>query len=216
MPWARRSPWRRRRRADLAGRAVSPPARMPTRGSTRAGRAAHPSLASIVRAGPRRRCFRSGALFGVLHRASLANDRDFHLTGVLQRVLDLLRDVSGEARGLKIVELLGLDDNADLATRLDRERFLDAGEAVGDARELLQTLDGIRDDLAASAGSRRADGVGGRDEGADHRHRLHVAVMADDAVDDRLRKAVPLEELAADHGVRALDLVVDRLADVVE
>src|SRR5712691_9469294 len=167
MPLGRWSPWRRR--SDLARRAVSLPARMPTRGSTRAGRAADPSLASIVRAGPRRRCFRSGALFGVLHRSSLANDRDFHLTGVLQRVLDLLRDVSGEARGLKIVELLGLDQDADLAPRLDRERFLDPGEAVGDALELLQALDVVRDNLAASAGARSADGVRSRDERADHR-----------------------------------------------
>ena len=41
-------------------------------------------------------------------------------------------------------------------------------------------------------------------------------MVADDAVDDRLREAVALQQLAADDGVRSLDLVVDRLADVVE
>src|SRR2546423_7848024 len=64
------------------------------------------------------------ALFGVLHRAGLADHGDFDLTGVLQRVLDLLRDVARKTRGLQVVELFGLHDDADLATRLDRERFL--------------------------------------------------------------------------------------------
>src|SRR5437588_4246026 len=40
--------------------------------------------------------------------------------------------------------------------------------------------------------------------------------MTDDAIDDRLGETVAFEELAPDHRVRPLDLVVDRLADVVE
>src|SRR5439155_1475055 len=87
---------------------------------------------------------------------------------------------------------------------------------VGDALELSEPLNVVGDDLASCAGTRGADRVGGGDERADHGHRLHVSVMADDAVDDVLREAVALEKLSADHGVRALDLMVDRLADVVE
>src|SRR5712692_11995399 len=170
----------------------------------------------IVKVGARRACFRTGALFGVLHSASLPDHRYLDLTRVLQRVLDLLRDVAGEARGLEVIELVGLDHDADLATRLDSEGFLDAGEAVRDALELLQTLDVVRDDLASSTGARGADRVGGRDERADHRYRLDVAVVPDDTVDDRLREAVALQELAADHRVRSFDLVVDRFADVVQ
>src|SRR5438552_14303166 len=110
---------------------------------------------SIVTVRSRRAGFRGGAfrLFGVLHRAGLADDRDLDLTRVLQRVLDLLCDVARQPRRLKIVELLGLDHDPDLATRLDRERFFDARKAVRDAFEFLEPLDVVRVDLAVSAGS---------------------------------------------------------------
>src|SRR2546422_816772 len=93
---------------------------------------------------------------------------------------------------------------AHVAARLDRERLLDALEAVRDAFQLLEPLDVVRDDLAPRARAGRADGVGGRDERAHHRHGLDVTVVADDAVDDVLREPIALEELSADDGVRAL------------
>src|SRR2546422_3081334 len=158
----------------------------------------------------------SSAFLGVLHRARLADDRPLDLPRVLHRLLDLLRDVAREPRRLQVVELVGLHDDAHLAARLDRERLLDALEAVRDAFQLLEPLDVVRDDLAPRARAGRADGVGGRDERAHHRHGLDVTVVADDAVDDVLREPIALEELSADDGVRALDLVVDGLADVVQ
>src|SRR5947207_13627300 len=98
---------------------------------------------SIVTVRSSRAGFRAGAfrLFGVLHRAGLTDHCDLDLTRVLQRFLDLLCDVARQARRLKIVELLGLDHDPDLATRLDRERFFDARKAVRDAFELLEPLD---------------------------------------------------------------------------
>ena len=41
-------------------------------------------------------------------------------------------------------------------------------------------------------------------------------MVGGDRVDDLRRQVVALGDLRADRGVRALDLVVDRLADVVE
>ena len=41
-------------------------------------------------------------------------------------------------------------------------------------------------------------------------------MVPDDTVDDGLREAVAFEELAADHGVRSFDLVIDRFADIVQ
>src|SRR5437773_8243236 len=155
-------------------------------------------------------------LLGVLDRARLAYDRHLDLTRVLERFLDLLRDVAREPRGREVIDLLGLHDDADLATRLDRERLLDALEAVRDALELLQTLQVVRDDLAAGARARRADRVGRGDERAHHRHRLDVAVMTDDPIDHVLRESVALQKLAADDRVRPLDLVIDGFADVVQ
>ena len=44
----------------------------------------------------------------------------------------------------------------------------------------------------------------------------HLFVVRLDAVDDRLRDAVAAGQLGAEDGVRALQLAVDRLADVVQ
>src|SRR5919201_3883030 len=102
---------------------------------------------SIVRGRSSGSCFRAGAfrparrLFRVLHGSGLADDGDLDLSRVLERALDLLCDVPRKARGLEVVELVGLHHDTDLAAGLDRERLLDAGEAVRDALELLQPLD---------------------------------------------------------------------------
>src|SRR5207237_6243314 len=119
---------------------------------------------SIVTVRSRRAGFRAGAfrLFGVFHRAGLADHRDLDLTGVLQRVLDLLCDVAGEPRRLKIVELLGLDHDPDLAARPDRERVPATRGAVRHAFELLGPLGVVRHDRAPSTGPRRAGGAGSR------------------------------------------------------
>src|SRR2546421_2661294 len=205
-----------RLRSENAGRR---PVRTPRRKArVRRYAAAFSLAASILTVRSTSAGFRTGAfrLFRVLHRSSLSDHRDLYLTGVLERVLDLLRDVAREPRGLEVVKLLRLHDDADLAARLDSEGLLDSGEAVRHALELLQALDVVRHDLAAGARPRGTDRIGGGDERADHRHRFNVAVVPDHPVDHRLRKAVPLEELAADDRVRPLDLVIDRLADVVQ
>src|SRR6266508_1067695 len=147
-------------------------------------------------------------LLGVLHGTRLADHGHLHLAGVLHRLLDLLRDVARETGRRQVVDLIRLHDDTHLSTSLDRERFLDALEAVRHALELLQALDVVRHDLAARARPGRADRVGGGDERPGHGHGLDVAVVTDDAVDDDLREAVAAEKLSTDNGVRALDLVV--------
>src|SRR5438309_784437 len=57
----------------------------------------------------------------VVHGACLADDGHLDLTWVLERLLDLLRYVPREARGLEIVDLIGLHDDPHLTTSLDRE-----------------------------------------------------------------------------------------------
>ena len=58
---------------------------------------------------------------GKTNRPRFSDDHHLDLTGVLKRLLDLLRDVARETRGGQVIDLLGLDDDADLTTRLDRE-----------------------------------------------------------------------------------------------
>src|SRR5215204_2479505 len=75
----------------------------------------------------------SPVLLRVLDGARLADDRHLDLARVREVVLDLLYDVPGEATGREVVDLLGPDEDPDLAARLDGERLLDAREALRDA-----------------------------------------------------------------------------------
>src|SRR5690349_17785686 len=90
---------------------------------------------------PRLSCFVCSTLLRVLDGARLADDRDLDLARVGQVVLDLLDDVASEAGRREVVDLVRADEDPDLAARLDGERPLDAGEAVGDALQVLEALD---------------------------------------------------------------------------
>src|SRR5262249_5257992 len=91
----------------------------------------------------------------VLDRTGLPDHRDLDLAGVLQLGLDLLAPAPGEPQRLVARALVRLDDDAELAARLDRERLLDALEAVGDVLELLESLDVRLEDLAPRPRPRR-------------------------------------------------------------
>src|SRR5215813_1153954 len=152
----------------------------------------------------------------VLNRTGLANDGDLDLTGILQLGLDLLGHVAREPERLVVVDPVGLDHDAQLPPRLDREGLLDSLEAVGDVLELLEPLDVGFEDLAAGPRPRRGQGVRPVDENGLERARLVVAVVALHRVDDLVGLAELLQDLAPELEVRALHLAVDRLADVVE
>ena len=91
-------------------------------------------------------------LLRVLDGARLADDRDLDLARVGQLsprscwTMSRARRVDGE-----VVDLLGPDEDAHLATGLDGERALDAGEALGDGLEVLEALDVGVHRLAAGA-----------------------------------------------------------------
>jgi len=87
---------------------------------------------------------------------------------------------------------------------------------LGDLLEGLEPLDVVLERLATGAGTRRRDRVGRLHEDSLDRLRLDVLVVGLDRVHDALRLAVLLGELLRDLGVRAVHLMVDRLADVVE
>ena len=113
-------------------------------------------------------------------------------------------------------DLLRLDHDADLAAGLHGVGLLDALVRVGDRLELLEPLDVALERLAAGTGASGRDGVGGLHEDGLDGLRLDVAVVRLDGVDDRLGLVHPAGEVGADDGVRALDLVVDGLAEVVQ
>src|SRR5262245_10693894 len=94
---------------------------------------------------------------GVGDGAGFAEDGDFDLAGILQFVLDAARDVFREPDGFLVGDAFALDQDANLAARLQREGFGDALERVGDAFELFEALHVRLEDVAARAGA------GGRD-----------------------------------------------------
>src|SRR6185295_8096814 len=155
-------------------------------------------------------------LLGVLHGARLADDRDLDLARVGQLLLDLLDDVASESAGRQVVDLLRPDEDAHLATGLDRERALDPTEALGDRLQVLEALDVRVHRFAPGARSRGADRVRDLDDGRLEAGVLHFLVVGRDRVDDLGREVVALGDRGTDGRMRALDLVVNGFADVVE
>jgi len=81
------------------------------------------------------------ALFRVFDGSRLPDHGDPDLTRKAELGLDSLGDVPSHELGRRVVDLLRLDQDPDLAAGLDRIRLLDSLEGVRDLLELLQTLD---------------------------------------------------------------------------
>src|SRR3954463_2956306 len=92
-------------------------------------------------------------------RAALADHRDLDLARVLELLLHVARDAVREQGRLVVVDLLRLDDHADLPARLHRVDLLDAVVALGDLLELPEALGVVLERLAARAGSRARERV---------------------------------------------------------
>src|SRR5205823_9915215 len=72
-------------------------------------------------------------LLGEFDDTGLADHRHLDLARIAELAFDAFCDIAGEDLGPTVVDRVRLDDDADLPTRLDRERFLHAFEGVGDA-----------------------------------------------------------------------------------
>ena len=99
---------------------------------------------------------------------------------------------------------------------LDGEALLDALERVADAFEVLEPAHVALQHLAPGARSGAGERVGRIDQRRQDGLRLHFFVVCGDGVDHLRRLAVLARDVGADDGVRALDLVGQRLADVVQ
>src|SRR5450756_1567172 len=155
-------------------------------------------------------------LLGDVDGAALADHGDPDLARVVELVLDVPGDLAGQQRRGVVVDLGRLDHHAHLVARLHGEAFLHALLALRDAFQRLEPLDVVLERLAAGAGPRRGDGVGGLHEDGLDSLRLDILVVRLDGVAHALRLAVLLAELLRDVGVRTVDLVVHGLADVVQ
>src|SRR6266480_200659 len=155
-------------------------------------------------------------LAGKTHRARLANHHDLDLTRVLQLALDPAGNLIRQLAGLAVIDRGRGHDHAHLSARLNGIHLLHAGEL---ARELLQLGEAFHvgfECLAAGAGPRPRDGVGRLHDHAHRRLVLDVVVVRRDAVDDDRVLAELGRHLDAKLDVRAVVLVREHLADVVQ
>src|SRR5579875_1238928 len=148
--------------------------------------------------------------------ARLANHRDLDLPRVLELLLDRARDLVGEQRRSVVVDAARGDHHADLSPRLHRVDLLDPVVPAGDLLEVAQALDVLLEGLAARAGPGARERVGGLHDHRLDRLRLDLVVVGLHRVRNRLRLPIPARELAAHERVWTLDLMRDRLADVVQ
>src|SRR5580693_7609119 len=140
-------------------------------------------LAESGRAGP-------GGSSREFDRTGLSQHGDLDLAGVGQLPLDRTGDVPADLGGCRVVELLAVDDHADLAAGLDRVGLLDAGEAKGERLELLEPSNVFLQGLAPRPRTAGADGIGRGDEHGVGGLDAEVVVVAKGGVDDLLRLAV--------------------------
>ena len=66
---------------------------------------------------------------------------DLDHAGVAQLVLNLDRELASQQDHIFVLDLFGLDDDADLAAGLECKALVDALHAAGQLFQLLQTLD---------------------------------------------------------------------------
>ena len=97
-----------------------------------------------------------------------------------------------------VVDLARLDDDPDLAARLERVDLLDSRLLCRDLLERLEPANVALEALAAGARSRCRDCVGRDQEHGFDRLRLHLVVVRLDRVHDRLRLTVAARELRRD------------------
>ena len=155
-------------------------------------------------------------LFRELDGARLANDADLDLTRILHFVLDALDDLLRKDERAGIVDVLGLNHDANLAARLNGEALFNALERIGDFLELLEALDVVFDGFAARAGTGGGNRIRGLNQNRLDARGLDVVVVRHDAVNNRVGFVILLRQFRADGHMGSLDLVVDGLADVVQ
>ena len=102
---------------------------------------------------PREKEEETAALFGEFDAAGFADDGDADLAGVLKFFFDFAREVSGQGKGLFVIDLFGLDEDTEFAASLDGKAFFHAGIGAANFFEVFDTLDVGGHGFGARAGT---------------------------------------------------------------
>ena len=90
-------------------------------------------------------------LSSIIHSACLADDGDFHLTGIGHFILNLLGYLARKELGLLVVDLVGTNDNTKLATGLYSIGLCYTGIRHRKLLKVVQTFDVSLNNLAGRA-----------------------------------------------------------------
>src|SRR4029079_8795474 len=150
-----------------------------------------------------------------VYRPRFTNEYHFDLPRILQFRLDPPRDLFGHRRHAHVVHVIRQHDHAHFTPRLDGEDLLNALVARRDLLEALETLHVRLERLAARAGPRAGNGVGGLNEHRDFALVRDVVVVRGDAVHDERVLAVFGRDLHAELYLLALVFMREDLAPVV-
>src|SRR5436309_209922 len=161
-------------------------------------------------------CTAADGLAGNAHRPRLPNHDYPDLPRILKLAIDLARDLVGEPHRRGIVDRLRGHHDAHLPARLDRKHLLHALELRRQRFELGQPLHVRLERLTPRAGPRAGDGIRRLHDHADGRLVGDVVVMGRDAIDHDRVLAVLGGHFDAELYVRAVVLVRQHLADVMQ
>src|SRR3954470_11463401 len=156
------------------------------------------------------------ALPGELNGARLPDHGHLDLARVFEFILDAARDVLRQPDRLLVGDALAFDDDTDFASGLEREGLGDPFERIGDAFEFFQAFDVRLENVAPGTRARRRDRVGGLYDHCFERRPVDVHVVRGDRHQDRFAFAVLPQEVKSKLQVRALQIAIDRLANVVQ
>ena len=156
------------------------------------------------------------SLFGETYCSGFTDDSDFDLTGVGHFVLDATSDFGREFFGLSVVDLVGPDDYAELATGLNCVGLDNAGIGEGELLEIVEALDVGFDNFAAGTGASTGDGVAYLNDRSQQGSLLDFVVVGADSVADFGFFLVFLGELHAEESVGQLGLFVGHFTYGVE
>ena len=122
----------------------------------------------------------------------------------------------GKNRRLGIGHLARLNHDVKLTTSLHGIRALNSIMSVRDLLKFLEALDVILSRLATSARTSGGNSVGGLNKNIKDAARLDIGMMRLNGMDNLRSLAIATGKISTDYGMRALNLMVNGLTEVVQ
>ena len=155
-------------------------------------------------------------LSGVINRPCLSDHRHANLARIGKLLFDALDDLVGNRARLFVGDLIRSYKDAHLSAGLHGVDLLDALKSECNLLQIFKATKMGLTLIATRARPRGADRVRHLHDWGFTRGALHLLMVRSDRIDDPLWHAVTARQVGADRRMRSFNLVVERLANVVE